>query len=142
MTQIYFEDIELGYEISPVVKQPSHEELLAFCAVTHLTGRFVSEEGAHVDGLERVILSSWQSGAYLAQLLTSWMGAEGKLSSFDIIFRGLVELGDRLECHALVTDTLRRENDHVVVLDTYLKNQRGERPVQGTAEIVLPSKNR
>ena len=90
MTQIYFEDIELGYEIDPVVKQPSHEELLSFCAVTHLTGRFVSEEGAHVDGLERVILSSWQSGAYLAQLLTSWMGAEGKLSSFDVIFRGLV----------------------------------------------------
>ena len=27
MTQIYFEDIELGYEIDPVVKQPSPARL-------------------------------------------------------------------------------------------------------------------
>ena len=140
MSQPYFEDVEPGHEISSLVKQPSREEILAFCEVTHLTGRFVSDEAARGDGLERVIVSSWQSGAYLAQLLTDWMGPEGTLATFDVIFRGLVELGDRLECRALVTDTLLRGNQHVVVLDAFVENQRRERPLQGTAEVVLPSR--
>ena len=140
MSQPYFEEVEPGREIGPVVKQPSLEEVLAFCEVTHLAGRFVSDEAARGDGLERVIVSSWQSGAYLAQLLTDWMGPRGTLATFDIIFRGLVELGDRLECRALVTDILLRGNQHIVVLDAFMENQRGERPLQGTAEVVLPSR--
>ena len=140
MSQVYVEDVEPGLEIGPLVKQPSREEILAFCEVTHLAGRFVSDEAARGDGLERVIVSSWQNGAYLAQLLTDWMGPQGTLATFDLIFRGLVEDGDRLECRALVTDTPLRGSQRIVVLDVFMQNQRGERPLQGTAEVVLPSR--
>ena len=140
MNQLYFEDVEPGQQIGPLVKQPSRDEILAFCEVTHLAGRFISDEAAQGEGLERMIVSSWQSGAYLAQLLTDWMGPQGALATFDVIFRGMVELGDRLECHALVTDTLRRGNQHIVVLDAFAVNQRGERPLQGVAEVALPSR--
>ena len=140
MSQTYFEDVAPGHEIGPLVKQPSREEILAFCEVTHLTGRFVSDEAARGDGLERIIVSSWQNLAYMAQLLTDWMGPQGTLATFDVIFRGIVEDGERLECRALVTDTPLRGNQHIVVLDVFMQNERGERPMQGTAEVVLPSR--
>lgn len=141
MSQPYFEDVALGDEIGPLVKQPSREEVRLFCEITHLAGRFVSDDAARADGLERVIVSSWQNEAYLAQLLTNWMGQQGTLSTFDVIFRSLVEPGDRLECRAIVTETLVRRNQHVIVLDAFMENQRGERPLQGAAEVVLPSRS-
>ena len=38
----------------------------------------------------------------------------------------------------LVTDTLEDGGRPTVKLDVYLENERGERPVQGTAIVELP----
>ena len=141
MSQPYFEDIELGDEIGPLIKQPSREEVRAFAELSHLSGRFTSVEGARTEGTDRMIVSSWQSMGYLAQLITNWMGQEGLLSKFQVSFHRVVEPGERLECRAVVTDTLALEDRHIIMLDTIMENQRGERLLQGTAEVVLPSKH-
>ncbi len=138
MSQPYFEDVAPGDEISPLIVQPTREEVLAFTRLTRLAGAFVSDEAAQREGLPSMIFASWQTSAYLAQLLTTWMGPQGFLSRFDIYFRRLVEVGDRLECRAIVTDTIVRDGRPVVMLDAFIENQRGERPLQGTAEVVLP----
>ena len=51
----------------------------------------------------------------------------------------MVEPGDRLECKAVVTDMQEVEGQNVVTLDAFIENQKGERPIQGIAEVVLPS---
>lgn len=138
MSQVYFEDVELGDQIGPLVKQPSVEETRAFAELSHLSGRFVSEDGAVQEGADRMLVSSWQSMGYLAQLLTNWMGERGVLARYDVSFRRRVEPGDRLECQAIVTDTLADGERGVVTLDAFIVNQRGERPLQATAEVALP----
>lgn len=138
MSQVYFEDVEVGDEIGPLVKQPSVEETRAFAELSRLSGRFVSEDGALREGGDRMLVSSWQSMGYLAQLLTNWMGQDGSLSRFDVSFRRRVEPEDRLECQAIVTDTRAEGERGVVTLDAFIVNQRGERPLQATAEVSLP----
>ena len=140
MSQPYFEDVEPGDEIGPLVKQPTREEVSAFAEVSHLGGRFTSEEAALGEGYDRWIVSAWQSMGYLAQVITNWMGPKGSLSKFQVLFRRVVVPGDRLECRAVVTDVLTRDNRHIVLLDAFMENQRGEHPIQGTAEVVLPSR--
>ena len=140
MSQPYFEDVEIGDLIGPVVKRPKREEVRAFAVLSKLPDRFISDEGARREGWGNMIVSSWQSMGYLAQLLTDWMGQMGSLSSLDVSFRRIVEMEDRLECTAVVTDTVVRDGAHVVVLDAFIENQRGERPLQATAEVVLPSR--
>ena len=140
MSQIYFEDVGLGDEVGPLIKQPTREEVRTFAELSHLSGRFISEEGALDEGTDRMIVSSWQSMGYLAQLITSWMGQEGLLSKLEVSFHRVVEPNDRLECHAVVTDMLTLNDRQTVMLDTFMKNQRGEHPIQGTAEVVLPSR--
>ncbi len=139
--QVYFEDVHLGDELGPLVKELNKEEVIAFARLAHLAGRFINDEEARKEGLGGMIVSSWQSMAYLSQLLTNWMGPEGFLSKFDVYFRRIVEPSDRLECRAIVTDTLVKAEKHVVILDIYIENQRGERPLQGTAEVFLPSRS-
>ena len=140
MSQVYFEDVEPGDQIGPLVKQPSVEETRVFAELSHLSGRFVSGEGAREEGADVMLVSSWQSMGYLAQLIADWMGQHGFLSRFDVYFRRRVEPEDRLECQAVVTDTTIAGERGVVTLDAFIVNQRGERPLQATAEVVLPSR--
>lgn len=140
MNQPYFEDVEPGDIIGPLVKEPSREEVRAFAEVSHLGGRFTSQDAAREEGYDRWIVSAWQSMGYLAQVITNWMGPNGSLSKFQVLFRRVVVPGDRLECRAVVTDVLIRENRHIVVLDAFMENQREEHTLQGTAEVVLPSR--
>ena len=139
--QVYFEDVQPGDELGPLVKEPSKDEVVAFARLGRLTGRFVDDDEARREGMDGIIVSSWQSMAYLSQLLTNWMGPHGFLSKFEVYFRRIVEPGDRLECRAIVTDTLVKMGKHLVVLDIYIDNQKGERPLQGTAEVILPSRS-
>ena len=138
MSQVYFEDVEPGDQIGPLVKQPSVEETRVFAELSHLSGRFVSGEGAREEGADLMLVSSWQSMGYLAQLLTDWMGEKGSLSKFDVSFRRRVEPDDRLECQAVVTDTQAGGERGLVTLDAFIVNQRGERPLQATVEVLLP----
>ena len=142
MSQLYFEDVEPGDEIGPLIKQPTRDEVRTFAELSHLSGRFTSDEGARGEGTDRMIVSSWQSMGYLAQLITNWMGQEGSLSKLRVSFHRVVEPGERLECRAVVTDTLSLGGRHVVMLDTFMENRRGERLIQGTAQVVLPSRTR
>jgi acyl dehydratase len=140
MNQPYFEDVEPGDEIGPLIKQPSREEVRTFAEVSRLGGRFTSDEAAHDDGYDRWIVSAWQSMGYLAQVITNWMGQEGSLSKFQVTFRRVVGPGDRLECRAIVTDKRVVEGRHMVLMDAFMENQNGEHLIQGTAEVTLPSR--
>jgi acyl dehydratase len=140
MNQPYFEDVEPGDEIGPLVKQPSREEVTAFAKVSRLGGRFTSDEAAHGEGYDTWILSAWQSMGYLAQVITNWMGQDGSLSKFQVFFRRVVGPGDLLECRAIVTDKITSDGHNRVVMDAFMENQNGEHLIQGTAEVVLPSR--
>ena len=142
MNQVYFDDVEPGDQIGPLVKQPGVEETKAFAELSRLSGRFVSRDGAEQEGADRMLVSSWQSMGYLAQLITDWMGEAGLLSRFNVSFRRRVEPEDRLECQAVVTDTQVDGERGVVTLDAFIVNQRGERPLQATAEVALPFRDR
>ena len=74
----------------------------------------------------------------ITRLVTDWMGPRGKLQFIDVSFRRPVQHDDRLQSQGLVTDTTEEDGRGVVKLDIYLENERGERPLQGTAAVELP----
>lgn len=141
MSQVYFEDVDLGYELAPLIKEPTREQLDAFTKVWDTsTGRFISDEAARAEGFTGVILPGNMSMAFLAQLLTEWAGPSGKLRRLEVNFRRWVQPGDRLACMGLVTDTDTNDGENKVMLDVHIENQNGERALQGTAIVVLPGK--
>lgn len=141
MSQVYFEDVEPGYEVGPVVKMPTREQLDAFTKVWgSQTGRFTSDEAAQKEGFSGVILPGNMSMALLAQVLTEWAGSGGKLKRMECDFRRYVQPGDTLNCIGLVTDTETEDDENRVILDVYIETQKGERAIQGTALVLLPNK--
>jgi acyl dehydratase len=141
MSQTYFEEVELGDEVGPLVKEPTKEQIRDYVSLSEVRlGRFTSDQAAQGEGLRGIIVPGNMSMSFLSQLLTDWAGQRGQLTSLEVNFRRMVEPGDRLECKATVTDMQSVDGQSVVTLDAFIENQKGERPVQGTAQVVLPSR--
>lgn len=143
--QRYFEEVAVGDEFEET-QQPTTEHVIAFIAAAGMPdggGRFIDPVRAKAVGLERPIVPGQMSAAMLTRLVTDWMGPLGRVLSLDVSFRRPVQHEDRLRCVALVTD-VNGEGDFegtgtgAVHLDVTLENERGEKPVQGTAVVELP----
>jgi len=88
MSQVYFENVEPGYELPALVREPTREELDAFTKVWGSgIGRFTSDDAAQAEGFSGVILPGNMTMAFLAQFLTEWAGPAGKLIRLDVDFR-------------------------------------------------------
>ena len=104
--------------------------------------RFTDAELAREQGLPAAIVPGAMSMAILTRLVTDWMGPDGTLRSIEVDFRRLVLHEDNLRCIGLVTDALEEDGAGIVKLDVYMENERGERPLQGTAVVELPHRPR
>jgi hypothetical protein len=149
--QRYFEDVTLGDEFEEF-QQPTAEHVTAFMSASSRTGsrpmgdrgqgRFSDPTEARRQGLERPIVPGTMSTAMITRIVTDWMGPLGRIVSLDVSFRRPVLHGDRLRCIAVVTDAgddaLEAGGPGIAWLDVALENERGERPVQGTAAVELP----
>lgn len=143
--QRYFEDVELGDEFEEY-QQPTAEHVMQFFGQTSRggsdsndrgAGRFTDTTEARRQGLERPIVPGNMSMAMITRLVTDWMGPLGHIVELDVSYRRPVLHGDRLRTVALVTDA---ETSPRVHLDLSLENERGERPLQGTAIVELPTR--
>jgi acyl dehydratase len=140
--QRYFEDVEPGDEI----EEPVDVGTAAVQRYLSMPGnrqgasvsRFNDAERAKADGLPGPIVPGVMQLGLMNRVLRNFAGIYGTVGNVDVSFRRSVIHGDNLKAHALVTDT--DEAARTVKLDVFLENDRGERPLQGTADVVLPAK--
>ncbi len=148
MEQRYFDDVSLGDEFEEY-QQPTADHVAQFFG-RHTRagssqgrasggdgggGRFTNTAEARRQGLERPIVPGNMSMAMITRLVTDWMGPLGHIVELDVSYRRPVMHEDRLRSVALVTDAETAPRVH---LDLSLENERGERPLQGTAIVELP----
>ncbi|MCX6020505.1 MAG: MaoC/PaaZ C-terminal domain-containing protein [Chloroflexi bacterium] len=141
--QVYWDDVDAGDEIGPMLREPTREQIRAYAAsggVAPNQGRFASDEGAKSEGLSNMIVPGNMSMSYLSQLLTDWAGPLGKLRRLEVNFRRMVNPGDQIACNGLVIDKDEVDGEAHVRIDVSVDNQRGEKPVVGTAVIALPKR--
>ena len=147
MDQRYFDEVEIGDEFEEE-QTPTSEHVQTYLSLAAARGgrrgargpgdgRFESVEGARSVGLESPIVPGAMSFSMMSRLVTDWAGTEGRVHNMEVSFRRPVHHDDRLVLRALVTDASDDDGPRIK-LDLYMENERGERPVQGTAEVELP----
>ncbi|TAJ21237.1 MAG: hypothetical protein EPO65_01915 [Dehalococcoidia bacterium] len=143
--QRYYEDVSIGDEYEEF-QQPTPEHVATFLnndgnRGPDRMGRFTDASVARSEGLSRPIIPGTMSTAIITRIVTDWMGPLGRIVNLEVSFRRPVMHNDRLRCHAMVTDAGNDTPDGepgLVTLDVTLENDRGEKPVQGTATVELP----
>jgi acyl dehydratase len=93
--------------------------------------RLQGAQAAYDVGVQR---TCWQIHS-----LTNWMGDDGVLKSADSQYRTHVYLSDVVRLGGrVVAKEVDADGDHVVRLETWATNQRGQEVMPGTAIIALP----
>jgi acyl dehydratase len=139
--KVRFEDVSVGAEIAPLVKAPIRQIQLTRYAGA--SGDFnpihQDDEFAKAAGMGGVFAHGMLSMGFVAQALTDWAGA-GTVRRLGVRFVGLVRLADVITCRARVLSKSSRDDAHLVDLEVWAENQRGETIVTGKASVALPAR--
>ncbi|MCC7363089.1 MAG: acyl dehydratase [Dehalococcoidia bacterium] len=133
--QRYFEDVQVGEELPPMVKNASRAQLFLYSAASSNPHRIhYDREYAAVEGHPDVLVHGPLQGAWLSQFVTDWMGPAGRLLNLtwqnrarafperDLTFRGRVTAAA----------------DGVVELELREEDDTGQVCMPGTARVALP----
>ncbi|MBI2872594.1 MAG: hypothetical protein HYY00_05315 [Chloroflexi bacterium] len=138
----YFEDVELGEELGPLVKVPTTEAVRQFCSVWDPevgASRFTDEATARKEGLPHALLPGIMNMSYLITLLTTWAPA-GQVRKLDTVFRQPVPHNKSVRLVGIVTDKNVVDGENRVECDVSLQREDGEAMVTGKAVVILPSR--
>ena len=137
-SKVYFEDVQVGDEIPPLVKPPIQRIQLTRYAGA--SGDFnpihVDEEFARAAGMGGVFAHGMLSMGFVAQALTDWAGA-GRVRKVGVRFAAIVRPGDVITCTGKVLAKSSKDDKHLVELEVWAQNQKGEKVVTGKATVSL-----
>jgi acyl dehydratase len=141
--QRYYEDVEVGTELPPVVKGPM--------TTTHLI-RWAAANGNYArihwdlpfaqlhQGLPNVVVNGSLKNQYLGQLLLDFAGEEGWFKRFYVEHRGMDFPGDVLTAFGTVTSKQEMDGYGFLNCRVGLRNCRDQQTASGHATVVLPKR--
>lgn len=138
----YYEDVEVGTEVPPLVKHPTTRQLVKWAGASgdyyeiHYDKDFAQSQG----GLPGLIVHGWLTASFLAQLVTDWMGEEATLKKFGCSYRGMHVPGEDITLKGKIAKKYEQEGKFCVELEVWAENTKGERTIPGTATVYLPSR--
>jgi acyl dehydratase len=140
--RIYADDVKVGDDLPALVKGPIQQIQLTRYAGA--SGDFnpihQDEQFAKAAGMGGVFAHGMLSMGFVAQAVTDWAGA-GRVRRLGVRFAGLVRLSDTITCRGRVLGKSSKDDVHLVELEVWAENQRGEKVVTGKATVALPSRN-
>lgn len=139
--QLYYEDIAVDSEITPLVKQPTTRQLVMWAGAS---GDYYQihydKDFAQSQGLPGVIVHGQLVCCFLGQLLTDWMGEMGTLRKLNCNYKGMNFPGEALICKGKVNKKYAENGEHYIECSIWAENERGEKTVSGRAIIIMPSR--
>ena len=140
--QLYYEDVNVGSEITPLVKQPTTRQLVMWAgAVGDYLPIHYDKDFAQSRGLSGVIVHGQLVGAFLGQLMTDWIGEVGTLRKLSCSYKGMNYPGETLTGKGKVTKKYVQNGEHFVECRLWAENSKGEKTASGMAIVVLPSRS-
>ena len=140
--KLFYEDIAVGSEITPLVKQPTTRQLVMWAGASgDFNAIHYDKDFALERGLPGVVVHGQLAGCFLGQMVTDWLGEKGSLKKLSLSYKGMNFPGEPLICKGVVTKKYREDDQHFVVLSIWAENPRGGKTLSGTAIVTLPSRD-
>ena len=150
--QLYYEDVEVGTEVTPVAKVATTQMLVKWAGASGDFNPLHYEDSfAAAQGVGSPIVHGALKRAWLGHLMTDWIGDQGFIKKLSCQYRGMdyprkmqtmvtpVE-GDTWRCKGTVTNKHVEGDEHIVECEIWVENAQGEKTTPGSATVVLPSK--
>lgn len=133
----YFEDVQVGEDVTPLVKEINMARMMAYGAATWDFIRLhYDADYARELGFEAPFVDGQMLGGFLTQHVQDWAGPGAFLRKLAFRNRVMVYPGDSLTCHGVVTGCSIEEEGGMVECDLWVENQRGEKVVNPASALV------
>lgn len=144
-TEVHMADVKIcwdkiveGYEIPFLTKKPTYMQLFMFSAITwnrHLI--HYNAEYARRDGLPDVVIHRALIGNYLSQLLSDWVGIDGKVAKVEWNVRATAVPGDALVCKGRVLKKRIEGKNKIVECEIWVEKKDAEIIAPGRGEVII-----
>jgi acyl dehydratase len=139
--KLYYEDVAVAGEITTLVKQLTTRQLVMWAGASgDYNPIHYDKDFAQSRGLPGVVVHGQLAGCFLGQMVTDWIGEQGRLEKLALTYRGMNFPGEPLVCKGTVTKKYIEDGQHFVVCSLWAENPKGEKTVTGTAVVTLPAK--
>ncbi|MBM3958873.1 MAG: dehydratase [SAR202 cluster bacterium] len=138
---LYFDDLRVGDLLPVLTKRPDTRQLVMYAGASddYVPIHYDKDLAAEA-GHQSVIVHGALKSAFLGQLVTDWMGSEGRIVELQVSYRGIDYPGDVLTCKGKVTALRREGTQNLVDCDIWLENGKGEVTTPGKAVVALPAR--
>jgi hydroxyacyl-ACP dehydratase HTD2-like protein with hotdog domain len=138
----HYEDVAVGDMVTELLKQPTALHIFRYSAITWNAHRIHYEKDyAAKEGHPDVLVQAPLHGAYLSQMVSDWIGPQGRIHQIGWANRGRAIPGDTLTCSGKVISKRIENGIGLVELEIIEKNQHGDICAVGQSLVSLPSKN-
>jgi len=149
MAQLLWDDVEVGTEITPYQRVVTLMELNRYAGANE---EFVlihmdRDYSQKVARLPDVIVMGNLKYAYLANMMTNWIGEDGTLKKLSAQYRGMDIPGPALSteptmiCKGKVTNKYVQDGDHCLECEVWTETWEGQVTTPGSATVILPAKS-
>ena len=151
--QLYYEDVEVGTEVTPLTKIATTQMLVQWAGASgdrnplHYDDDFAKSQGVGAPIVHGALKRAW-----LGQLVTDWIGEQGELRKLSCRYRGMdyprkmktmeePHEGETWWCKGNVSKKYVESGEHLVECEIWLENGKGEKTTPGAAVVTLPSRS-
>ena len=139
--QLRYEDIAVGSEINPLVKQPTTRQLVMWAGASgDYNPIHYDKDFAQSRGLPSVIVQGQLVGSFLGQLVTDWIGEQGMLRKLTCSYKGMNYPGEAIICKGRVSKKYVEAGKHYAECKLWAENAGGETTVTGRAVVIMPAR--
>ena len=139
--QLYYEDVAVGSEITPLVKQPTTRQLVMWAGAS---GDYYpihyDKDFAQSKGLPGVIVHGQLIGCFLGQLMTDWIGEQGSFRKLTCSYKSVNFPGQALICKGKANKKYVEDGEHYIECNLWVENAKGEKTISGKALVTLPAR--
>ena len=133
----HFQNVQIGDEITPLVKEIGLARMMAYGAATWDFIRLhYDADYARELGFEAPFVDGQMMGGFLTQHVQDWAGPEAFLRKLAFRNRVMAYPGDSLTCRGVVTDVSATDEGGMVECDLWVANQRGEKVVDPASALL------
>jgi acyl dehydratase len=137
--QLYYEDVETGAAIPPLIKVPTTIALAKYCGGAYdFSPIHFDKPYAQTRGQKTVIVQGFFKAACLGQMLTDWIGPKGWVKKFTAKYQRVNLPDEPMTCRGKVTRKHVDGDSYLVDVEMWVENDQGEVSTAGTATILLP----
>jgi acyl dehydratase len=140
-TERYYEDVQVGDAIPPLVKPPiTHLQLVRYAGASgDFNPLHTDPEVGETLGFGGIIAHGMLIMGFVGQMLSDYIGPDA-LNSFGVRFKGMTRLGDAITCTGTITEKYEENGEGRIAGKVQAADQTGNVKVTGTFVATLPQR--